>query len=626
MYYTEQSANKQARRRACDSVVGMKLSSLGRETANFSRTIWRVILINWRVSPGLYVVQVTMTVVQGVLPLATAFLVARLLASIANYIAHPGQPLAPLLWLLAGIGAVQFIIGQTSYWSFFLDDLFGLQFDLHIQRTLFAKIYSLDQTYYEDQAFNNQLNKINQNIYSMRSLNRNFLMAGNSLVTLVATAIALVAFEPWLALVITLALIPILVVEVRTSVQQWKTWEKRGTDWRLQYYLRSLLINVVELREIKLYGLGEFLTGRWEKHLRKARTAQLGIERQAQRMRAATGVLSLVVSVGSQAWLLLRVLSRGSGLQAFVFYQQVIENYTSASSGLVRSLHTMQENSLYVNDYFDLLALRPRIAEPERPLELPPAGPPPRIEFNHVSFRYPGSEEDVLRDVCLVIEPGEDVAIVGDNGAGKTTLIKLLLRLYDPTEGAILVDGHDLRELHLADWYRRIGALFQDFNKYHSLSVKDNVTVGRVEEKPALGEVREAAQLAGADGFIERYPRRYDQILNRSFENGIEPSGGQWQRIALARAFYRNASILILDEPTSAIDAQGEYEIFREIAETQRDKTTIIISHRFSTVRNAQQIVVLAHGTITERGSHEELVALGGRYRELFELQAAGYR
>jgi ATP-binding cassette subfamily B protein len=590
------------------------------------RLIWRVILINWRVSPPLYVVQVAMTVVQGVLPLAIAYLTARLLGSIANVLTHPGQALAPLFWLLAGIGVVQFVIAQTSTLSFYLDDVFGLQFDLHIQRSLFAKIYSLDQTYYEDQKFNNQLNKINQNIYSMRSLNRNFLMAGNSLVTLVSTAIALIAFEPLIALAITLALLPVLAIEVRTSMKQWKSWESRGTDWRLQYYLRSLLINVVELREIKLYGLGDFLIGRWAKHLTAARREQQNIERQAQRLRALSSLASIVVSIGSQAWLLVRVLYRHAGLQGFVFYQQVIANYTSASSALVRSLHTMQENSLYVNDYFDLLALQPRIVEPAEPVVLTAEGHPPRIEFQNVSFRYPGGAQDVLRDVSLVIEPGEDVAIVGDNGAGKTTLVKLLLRLHDPTQGRILVNGVDLRELNMAAWYRRIGALFQDFNKYHSLSVEDNISVGRADQKVKKAELEAAAKLAGADKFIRGYAKGYGQILNRSYENGIEPSGGQWQRIALARAFYRNADILILDEPTSAIDAQGEYEIFREIASTQSDKTTIIISHRFSTVRNAHKIVVLEHGTITERGSHEELVRIGGRYRELFELQAEGYR
>jgi ATP-binding cassette subfamily B protein len=603
-----------------------RLQALSRETGNFMRTLWRVVLINWRVSPRLYMVQVAMTLVQGLLPLASAYLVGRVLGGIADAIAHPGTPVTPLLWLLLAMGGIQFVIGQTSYWSFYLDDIFGMQFDLHVQRSLFNKIHSLDQTYYEDQAFNNQLNKINQNIYAMRSLNRNFLMAGNSLVQLVSTAVALVAFEPWIALAITLALLPVLVVEVKTSMKQWRSWDERGTDWRLQWYLRNLLTDVINLREIKLYGLKDYLVKRWEHHLTKARQTQLGIERAAQRLRAVTGIVELGVSVGLQIWLLMRVLARGTGLSSFVFYRQVMDNYSNAGSSLVRNLHTMQENSLYVNDYFELLALEPRLKVPGEAYELPAEGRPPRIEFEHVSFRYPGGEQDVLRDVSLVLEPGEDLAIVGANGAGKTTMIKLLLRLYDPTAGRILVDGRDLREVEPASWYRQIGALFQNFNHYASLSVKDNIMMGRVEQAATKGRLAEAAEQAGADEFIAEYPAKYEQILNRSYKNGIEPSGGQWQRIALARAFYRQANVLILDEPTSAIDAKGEFEVFERIAATQQHKTTIIISHRFSTVRNAHKIVVLEHGTITESGSHDELVALRGRYAELFELQAAGYR
>jgi ATP-binding cassette, subfamily B, bacterial len=263
------------------------------------------------------------------------------------------------------------------------------------------------------------------------------------------------------------------------------------------------------------------------------------------------------------------------------------------------------------------------VAAPKR---LPKEAPPPRIEFEHVSFSYPGNKRQVLKDVSLVLEPGEDLAIVGANGAGKTTLVKLLLRLYDPSKGRILINGQDLRELDLMTWYRQIGALFQDFNRYDALSVKDNIVMGRVDAPARKERLEKAAHEAGTDRFIKGYVAGYEQILNRSYKNGIEPSGGQWQRIALARAFYRQAQVLILDEPTSAIDAKGEFEVFRKIAATQKRKTTIIISHRFSTVRNANKIVVLEHGTITESGSHQELVALRGRYHELFELQAAGYR
>jgi ATP-binding cassette, subfamily B, bacterial len=596
-----------------------------KETKHFALTIQRVLLINWRVSPPLYVLQVVMTVIQGLLPLASAWLTAQLLGRIAEQIMNPSLSLVPIWWILGTMAGIQFVISQTSYWSFYLDDKFGMQFDIYVQRNLFEHVHSLDQSYYEDPAFNNQLNKITQNLYSMRSLNRNFLMAGNSLVQLLSTAIALVAFEPLIALVISVALIPILAVEVQTSLKRWRSWDQRGTDWRLQWYLRNLLTDVVNLREIKLYNLKNYLLGRWQGHLTSARQAELAIERRAQRLRAFTSLLDILITYGSQVWLLLRVLQRGSGLDAFVFYRQVIENYANAGSSLVRNLHTMQENSLYVNDYFSLLALKPRLTQPARSHRLP-AGRSPRIEFEQVWFRYPGSEQDVLQDISFTIEPGKDLAIVGANGAGKTTLIKLLLRFYDPTKGRILIDGTDLRKLNLTDWYGRVGALFQDFNKYSSLTVRNNIEMGRIDRAGDNRELAAAVEQSGAERFIQDYPKMFDQVLNRSYKDGVEPSGGQWQRIALARAFFRQAEVLILDEPTSAIDAAGEFEIFEQITKTQADKTTIIISHRFSTVRNAGQIIVLENGRVTEQGSHEELVALDGRYKELFELQASGYR
>jgi ATP-binding cassette subfamily B protein len=567
-----------------------------------------------------------MTTVQGLLPLLNAYLVGQALGSIAFHLVHRGQPLAGLIWLLIFMGLVEFVTGQTSYLSFYLDDIFGMRVNLYMERELFTKVHSLDQSYYEDQTFNNQLNKVSENISSMRSLNRNFLMAGNSVVQLASTAVVLVAFEPLIALAITLALMPVLIVEVKTSNLMWRTWDRRGNDWRLAAYLRRLLTNVIELREIKLYGLRDFLVDRWQQHYLAGRGAQLGIERRAQLWRAGTGILDIFVSTGSQVWLLLRVLERGLGLSSFVFYRQVIENYANAGSGLVRNLHTMQENSLYVNDYFELLALKPRIAIAIDAKAVPERRMPPRIEFERVSFSYPGSDRPVVRQLSLVIEPGEDVAIVGANGAGKTTIIKLLLRLYDPSEGRILIDDQDLKSIDLMSWYKLIGALFQDFNKYSSLTVRDNISMGRANPVVSDQLVEQAARESGANTYIQDYPAGYDQILNRSFENGIEPSGGQWQRIALARAFYRSASILILDEPTSSIDAKGEFEIFNKIAATQKHKTTIIISHRFSTVRNAQKIVVLEKGSIRESGTHDELIALGGKYKELFEIQAAGYR
>jgi ATP-binding cassette subfamily B protein len=291
----------------------------------------------------------------------------------------------------------------------------------------------------------------------------------------------------------------------------------------------------------------------------------------------------------------------------------------------VRTFQLMQDNALYVHDYFEFLALKPRLYQPVEPVRLQGEGAP-RIEFRDVSFRYIHTKAWALRHISLVIEPGQNIAIIGENGAGKTTFVKLLMRLYDPTEGQILVNGIDLREIDSNDWSARIGILFQDFNRYGPLSLKENVQTGKITRPVADKNIRSAISQAGGKALTGELPNGLEQILTNSFSEGVDLSGGQWQRVALARAFYREAPILILDEPTSAIDAKGEFEIFQEIARTKADKTMVIISHRFSTVRNADDIVVLEHGQVSERGSHHELMALRGQYHDLFELQAAGYR
>lgn len=273
-------------------------------------------------------------------------------------------------------------------------------------------------------------------------------------------------------------------------------------------------------------------------------------------------------------------------------------------------------------DYFDVVNTKPSFSDGE--LELP-AGRPPKIEFRDVSFKYPGTNRLVLRNVSFTVEPGESIAFVGQNGAGKTTIIKLLLRLYRPTGGQILVNGQDLNEVKIESWYKLVGTLFQDFTLFQFLSAKDNISFGNTDVESET-KVVEAAKRADAHGFIEQYPLGYDQRLMKSLKDGIEASGGQLQRVAIARTFYRDAQVLVLDEPTSAIDAKAEQDIFNEIKRIQADRTTIIVSHRFSTVRQASQIVVIENGKVAEHGRHEELLRQSGSYAELFNAQAEGYQ
>ena len=596
--------------------------------ANFTRTLGRVIALNWQVSPRLYVAQAILTVLQGLSPIVTAYLGGQLIGQLTTALTNPTAPREPIFMLAVGLGATSFVFTQLIYLDSYLSDIQNLHFDSFVQGQLMEQFARLDQSYYEDSGFNNKLNKVSQNLFALRSLNTGFFTVVQAAVELIATGIALAALAPFIGLLMTIALVPILLIEVKTSRLRWKSWDDGGNDQRLTWFTRNLLLNPKQVVEVKLYNLQSYLFGRWQSYFLAFRGRLISIERRAQAQRAGSGALDAVIQVGVQLWLLSRALRPGSGfgIGQFVFYRQLIQNFTRSGQAMVRNLHRMQENVLYINDYFELMSLKPR-------LNLPPAGwllpsKPVKVEFEDVSFTYPGAAKPTLHHINFTIEAGQSVALIGANGAGKSTVIKLLLRLYDPSSGRILVDGHDLKDVDITSWYAQLGVLLQEFNQYSAFTVRDTVSMGRPERQPTTAAVNAALVKAGAHDFVHAYPLGLDQRLQKGFDDGTEPSGGQWQRLALARAFYRSANLLILDEPTSAIDARGEYEIFSRIAQTQQGRSSLIISHRFSTVRNADRIVVLEHGRIKEAGNHEELMGPAGRgvYRELFELQANAYR
>ena len=454
---------------------------------------------------------------------------------------------------------------------------------------------------------------------------------------------------------------------------------------RLMNYLRSVLTGRDAAREVRLFGLGEHFLGRYLATFEQFRRRYAHLRLAQWRDNTALAALSALGSAGAYAYVVLQALSGQITLGGLTFYTGIVGQVRSGISGLVWQTASLYQSNLFINQLFEFLATEPAmpVLPPER------ARPVPRplregIVFRNVAFRYPGTERLVLEDVSFEIRPGQTVALVGENGAGKTTLVKLLARLYDPTAGQILVDAVDLREYDLEAWRRQIGVIFQDFARYH-LMVRENVGVGWIEHVDDLAAITRAARFGGADEVVARLPDGYDTILGRQFsmmsssartvrvEEGVDLSGGEWQKIVLARGFMRTggtdgtngmsgtggtdgtngmsgtggtdgthstgdtggteaehapegAQLLILDEPTAALDAQAEYNVYRRFHELTRGRASLLISHRFSTVKMADHIVVIEHGRVTEQGSHEELVALGGRYAELFEMQAERYR
>jgi ATP-binding cassette, subfamily B, bacterial len=594
----------------------------------FWRNARRCLLIGWRQGRTLFVSRLFVNIVEGLVPLASAYLAGRIINGIVTILRNPGSSARPIMILIAVAGGLQLASRLLQLASRYADRLYGYRFDLNVQSQLYEQFARLDHTYYEDANFNAHLNKVEQNRFALRTFTDNLFSGLTHGVELIAAAVALITFNPYLLGIILITLAPVMLSEVTTNLRRWRHWDSAGNSWQMFWFFRRLLTDVSGIKEVKLFNLKQYLVDSWRHYFDKTELERINIERQATPRRAAADIIEVIRDVGIQLWLVTKVLGSNGrfGLGDFQFYRQIVQNFSSSSSALARDIYRLQEDMLYVEDYFALMKLEPRVKPPAPAITLPPDSIP-TIEFRHVSFKYPGSRRYVLRDFNMTIAPGQSVALVGENGAGKSTIIKLLLRLYDPSAGQILIDGQALSTIDLASWYRHVGVLFQDFGHYPFLSARETIGLGRIEAAGNLAAIQSAAQEAGAHQLISGMANGYDTRLTKHIDGGVDISGGQWQRIALARAFFRDAGILILDEPTSAIDAMGEYDIFKKIAETQKDKTTIIISHRFSTVRNANTIFVIESGKISESGSHHDLMLKEeGKYRHLFELQAAGYR
>jgi ATP-binding cassette subfamily B protein len=498
----------------------------------------------------------------------------------------------------------------------------------HNYFTFLGKTSRLSLGQFEDKQLRQELNVLWQEGYSYKPANfaQELLYLFHGGLRMVSTFVILVVLLPLLIPVLLLASIPTLLVEKRSASVLWGIWGAKGDDSQTFWAISNLLHSRDSVLEITPQGSRNYL-------LNKADTA-IGNFLNAQ-IKALRGFLLFVLStrlfegliVGSiNIWLLVRVITtRGAfSIGQYSIYAGIIQQFQGSTSTVYKSAVNIFDYNHFMSIYYHFLDSQSAVTAPTNPVKLAKSVPI-TIEYRHVGFSYPGARKPVFKELNLIINPGEHIALVGQNGAGKSTLIKLLLRFYDVSSGQILINGTDIRELDLESWYYHLGALFQTFNHY-PLTLSENISIGRSKQTAQKGLITKAMQLAGLGNFAGSLEYGDDTMLEPSFTKGMELSGGQWQKVALARAFYRDAGILILDEPTSAVDAKAEYEIFRQIHKTQADKTTIVVSHRFSTVRQAERILVINNGTIEEAGSHRELIKKDGLYKEMFDKQAAGYR
>ena len=504
------------------------------------------------------------------------------------------------------------------------DSLLANKYTRHVSIQVMKHASELDLTAYEDPAFYDRLERARvqatDRLVMIQAIGRLELQ----LITAVAWSLAVMLYSPWLMLLLTLAVLPAFLGETHFAFLGYAKNFQQTPIRRQLDYLRQAGGTKEAAKELKLFNLGDFFTQRFAKLSDIIYEQDVALARRRLGVGSALSFVSTAGYYSAYAYVIWRTMAGKLSIGTFYFLTNAILQASSNIQQVFSTLSGIADQALFLTDLLAFFEMQPTIRS--KPNALPAPRPIVRgFEFRKVSFSYPGSPRLILDGLNFRFHPGERVALIGENGQGKTTIVKLITRLYDPTAGEILLDGVDLREYSLEDLYREIGVIFQDFMRYE-MTAHENIAVGRIEEIDNLSLLRSAAEKSMADEVIAKLPRHYEQMLGRRFDGGVDLSGGEWQKVALARAYLRDAQLLILDEPTAALDARSEFEVFQRFAELTTGKSALFITHRFSTVRMADRIVVMHNGQIAEDGNHDNLLSLGGRYASMFEMQAASYR
>jgi ATP-binding cassette subfamily B protein len=578
----------------------------------------------WDTSPPLVSITTLLRLVRALLPLAMLWVSKLILDGVVAWIRR-GNRNAGGLWKLVaielGLAVLSDLLGRANSLA---DSLLSDRFTNRISVRLIEHATKLDLASFEDPVFYDKLERARRQTTGRIGLLAGVLNVGQDTLSLISLSAGLIVFSPWLMVLLIAAVIPAFLGETHFTSLAYSVLYRWTPQRRLLDYIRLLGASNQSAKEIKIFGLGGHLA---ERYREVSDHIYLDNKKVAVK-RASVGFLLNLVSTGgyygAYAVVLLRTLAGAISVGTFTFLTGAFSRSRMYIEKILQSFTDISDQALYLKDLFEFFEMEPSIRSLNNAL---PAPRPIRdgFEFRNVGFAYPGSTHMVVENINFRLEAQEKIALIGENGAGKTTLVKLLARLYDPTAGQILLDGVDLREYQVEDLRKEIGVIFQDYMRYEMLA-KENIGFGKIEDLDDRDRIETAAQKSMAFQVIGKLPGGYNQMIGRRFDGGVDLSGGEWQKFALARAYMRDAQLLILDEPTATLDARAEYEVFRRFAELTKGKMAVLISHRFSTVRMADRILVLQDGRIREQGTHGQLVALGGQYAELFELQAAGYR
>lgn len=599
------------------------------------RHLGRLFAQMWRTSPWLMGLSIALRLVVAIQPPLVLLLTKLIIDEVVHQtsLGMPGPELSDwlesgrlnfLMALLAGEFALVFARDAFNRAINVVDNILGESHSNAVSLELMEHAAKLDLKHFEQSEYQDRLERARRQAASRSTVISQVFGQAQAMITAIALAAGLLVYAPLLIGLLALALIPAVWGEFRFNRLAYWISHNRSPERRQLEYLRQIGASADSAKEIKLFGLGDFLSGRF-----KGLSDQILIENRNLSIKRAlqTGLLASISTLtyyAAYAYIVWRTLHGEFSIGTLVFLSGSFSQLNGYLQQILIGFTQIAGQSLYLDDLFSFFEIKPTILDPKHPKPFPL---PVRqgIVFENVGFRYPGSENWAVRNLSFTVPAGETLALVGENGAGKTTIVKLMTRLYDPDEGRITLDGIDLKEFATADLRTHIGVIFQDFLRY-SFTASDNIGVGRIEVAGDRARIVSAAEQSLADPVIKKLPEGYDQMLGRTFLKGQDLSGGEWQKIAIARAYMRNAEIIILDEPTAALDARAEAEVFTRFKNLAEGTTAVLISHRFSTVRMADRIVVLADGKVEEAGTHAELMQNGGRYAELFELQAAGYR
>src|ERR1700729_122093 len=601
-----------------------KVSSAWGDRVRALRNLPPLLRILWDSGPLVVTWGVVLRIIVAFAPLGIAAVAAWIVNGVQGRMM--GQELRPYFWWMV---ALEVILAVTMAGLLrvidYLDTVLADRYTHYVSIRVMDQASKLDLTTYEDPVFYDRLERARvQATDRLAMIQQMGRLLQQSLTTLIWTGI-LLWYSPWLVLLLALGVLPTFLGETHFAFLGYAKNFRQTPAKRQMDYLRQVAGSREGAKELKLFNLSDYLTNRFTKLSQNIYEENVALSRKKLLAGGLLGVIATLGYYGAYAFVIWRAVTGGfDSIGTFYYLTNAIIQASSNLQQVFSTASGIADQALFLTDLLAFFEMKPTVVSKPDGLSMP--RPIRRgFEFRNVSFAYPGTTRRVLSNFNFTLSPGERIALIGENGQGKTTVVKLITRLYDPTEGQILLDGIDLRDYKLEDLHHEIGVIFQDFMRYE-MTARENISVGRVEGEHSEAEIESAAHKSLAESVIAKLPAGYDQMLGRRFESGVELSGGEWQRVALARAYLRDAQLLVLDEPTAALDARSELEVFERFAELTMGKMALLISHRFSTVRMADRIVVLEGGKLVEEGTHPQLMALGGRYASMFEMQAASYR